>query len=284
MKKFILYSMFFSLFLSTGCQEQDMLEMEHYIKQVYIVGSGEEGHLLSRKVDLSEPEAEISTAVYVSGSLLPDKDVNVELEEDFTAIDEYNKKYKSEKDIQYRPMPQDLYKIESMHVVVPAGNVQSLVPIKINTSGLHCDSLYVIPLKIKSCSEYQVTDPNNTVLVSVSTYNKYSGNYNYEGEKDGVAFSLLRTAVAVNANTIRIYNSGAENIENVDNEGVTFSINDDNSLTIKGWKNIQILEGSGMYNPEGKTFTLDFKYKDSADVEHTVRGELVLASYSQNPT
>lgn len=284
MKKFILYSMFFSLFLSTGCQEQDMLEMEHYIKQVYIVGSGEEGHLLSRKVDLSEAEAEISTAVYVSGSLLPDKDVDVELEEDFSAVDEYNKKYKSEKDIQYRAMPQDLYKIESMHVVVPAGNAQSLIPIKITTSGLHCDSLYVIPLKIKSCSAYQVTDPNNTVLISVSTYNKYSGNYNYEGEKDGIAFSLLRTAVAVNANTIRIYNSGAENIENVANEGVTFSINEDNSLTITGWENIHILEGSGMYDPEKKTFTVDFKYKDSADVEHTVRGELVLASSSQNPT
>lgn len=284
MKKFILYSMFFSLFLSTGCQEQDMLGMEHYIKQVYIVGSGEEGHLLSRKVDLSEAEAEISTAVYVSGSLLPDKDVDVELEEDFSAVDEYNKKYKSEKDIQYRAMPQDLYKIESMHVVVPAGNAQSLIPIKIMTTGLHCDSLYVIPLKIKSCSEYQVTDPNNTVLISVSTYNKYSGNYNYEGEKDGIAFSLLRTAVAVNANTIRIYNSGVENIENVANEGVTFSINEDNSLTITGWENIHILEGSGMYDSEKKTFTVDFKYKDSADVEHTVRGELVLASSSQNPT
>ncbi len=282
MKNLILYSVLFLLFLSTGCREQDMLEMEHYIKQVYIVGSGEEGHLLSRKVDLTEEEMEITTSIYVSGSLLPDKDVAVELEEDFSAIDEYNKKYKSEKDIQYQAMPHDLYKIESMHVVVSAGNAQSLIPIKIKTVGLACDSLYVIPLKIKSCSEYQLAEPNNTVLISVSTYNKYSGNYNYEGEKDGVAFSLLRTAVAVNANTIRIYNSGTENIANVDNEGVTFSINEDNSLTVKGWKNIDVLEGSGMYDPEEKTFTVDFRYKDDMGGEHTVTGKLILASSSQD--
>ena len=44
-------------------------------------------------------------------------------------------------------------------------------------------------------------------------------------KKDGIPFSLIdELAVAVNSNTIRIYNSGAENIANVDDEGVTFSI------------------------------------------------------------
>lgn len=278
MKKTILYFTCLSLFFVAGCKEQEMLEMEHYIKQVYLVGSGEEGHMLTRKVDFSQAEAEITTSVYVSGSLMPDRDIIVELEEDPAAIDEYNKKYKSEKDIQYLPLPSDLYKFESMNVVIPAGNVQTLIPVKITTSGLHCDSLYTIPLKIKSCSEYQLMEPNTTVLLSVSTYNSYSGNYNYEGEKDGISFSLLRTAVAVNANTIRIYNSGAENIANVDNEGVTFSINEDNTLTIKGWKNMEILEGTGTYDTEEQTFIVNFRYKDSTGTEHSVSGKLILAS------
>lgn len=38
--------------LFTSCKEQHMLEMEHYIKQVFLIGSGEEGKLLLRKVDL----------------------------------------------------------------------------------------------------------------------------------------------------------------------------------------------------------------------------------------
>jgi hypothetical protein len=278
MKKAILYFACLSLFFVVGCREQDMLEMEHYIKQVYLVGSGEEGHMLTRKVNFAQAEVDITTSVYVSGSLLPDRDVVVELEEDPAAIDEYNKKYKSENDIQYAPMPNDLYKFESMRVVIPAGHAQTLVPVKITTSGLHCDSLYTIPLKIKSCSEYQLMEPNITVLLSVSTYNTYSGNYNYEGEKDGIPFSLLRTAVAVNSNTIRIYNSGAENIANVDDEGVTFSINENNTLTIKGWKNMEILESEGTYDAEEETFTVNFRYKDSAGAEHSVSGKLILAS------
>ena len=75
MKKTILYFTCLSLFFVAGCKEQEMLEMEHYIKQVYLVGSGEEGHMLTRKVDFSQAEAEITTSVYVSGSLMPDRDI-----------------------------------------------------------------------------------------------------------------------------------------------------------------------------------------------------------------
>ena len=70
----------------------------------------------------------------------------------------------------------------------------------------------------------------------------------------------------------------AENIANVDDEGVTFSINENNTLTIKGWKNMEILESEGTYDAEEETFTVNFRYKDSAGAEHSVSGKLILAS------
>lgn len=264
--------------LFTSCKEQHMLEMEHYIKQLFLIGSGEEGKLLLRKVDFAESSSEVATTVCVSGSLAPDQDVHVTLEEDASGIASYNQKHKSEKDIKYQLLPAENYEISSMDIVVKAGEIDALVPIKVMPEGLHCDSLYAIPLKIKSCAEYPIVNPDDVVLIAISTYNQYAGSYNYVGEKDNIAFSFLRQAVAVDANTIRIYNTGNENLDLVANEGLKIHLNEDNTLTLEGWDKMAVTEGSGTYDPQTKTFSLDFKYKDAGGAEHTVVGTLVSAT------
>lgn len=165
-----------------------------------------------------------------------------------------------------------------MDIVVKAGEIDALVPIKVMPEGLHCDSLYAIPLKIKSCAEYPIVNPDDVVLIAISTYNQYAGSYNYVGEKDNIAFSFLRQAVAVDANTIRIYNTGNENLDLVANEGLKIHLNEDNTLTLEGWDKMAVTEGSGTYDPQTKTFSLDFKYKDAGGAEHTVVGTLVSAT------
>lgn len=269
---------FTACIIFAGCKEQNMMEMEHYIKQVFLVGSGEEGDLLVRNVSLSEKESYISTAVCISGSLAPEQDVHIVLEEDKTGIDNYNQKYKAEKDVKYQTLPSENYEITNKEPIIKAGEVQAIVSIRINPQGLHCDSLYAIPLKIKSCNEYPLAEPDGIVLLGVSTYNLYSGSYNYNGEKDGIAFNLLRTATAVDSNTIRIYNSGNEILDNVKNEGVKISINTDNSLTIQGWDKMKVISGEGTYTPENKTYSFNFTYEDTDNILHTVSGTLTPAT------
>lgn len=279
MKKTILSLLIItSSIVLTSCNEQHMQEMEHYIKQVFLVGSGEEGGLLTRNVSFAKKEEELTTAVCISGSLTPEQDVHVTLEEAPSGIDIYNQKYKSENDVKYQVLPADNYEIPSFDVVIKAGETRTIVPVKVKPKGLHCDSLYAIPLKIKSCTEYPVLDPEAVVLVGVSTYNQYSGNYNYDGEKDGTSFSLLRNAVAVDANTIRIYNSGNEVLSSVKDEGLKIHINADNTLTLEGWDKMNVTSGTGTYDPKTKTFSFEFQYTDANEAEHSVTGTLVSAS------
>lgn len=41
---------------------------------------------------------------------------------------------------------------------------------------------------------------------------------------------------------------------------------------------MEILESEGTYDAEEETFTVNFRYKDSAGAEHSVSGKLILAS------
>lgn len=283
MKKITLYIFVVVSFINLiSCDEMHMLEIEHYNKQVYLVGSGEEGSKLPREISYTIADTVIFASIGVSGSLAADQNAHVVLEENPSEIEVYNQKYKSITDIQYQPLPASNYEISSYEAIVGKGEISALVPIKINPEGLHCDSLYAIPLTIKSCDVYPVVDSKSIVLLAISTFNDYSNNYNYAGQKDGISFSLLRTATAVDSRTIRIYNSGSEDLKNVDNEGLKIHVNPDNSLSFEGWKNMNIISGSGTYMPDNQQFLMEFVYKDAADSQHTVEASLTVASLEED--
>ena len=236
MKKHILFSLAIgSLFVLTGCENTNVWEEEQYIKQAYLVGIGEEGALVTRNVNYADESAETFVSVGTSGSLNPDGDIHCTLIEDPSGITSYNQKYKSSTEIQYQALPAANY----------------------NISSIHCDSLYALPLKMESCKEYPVAQAETVVLFAIKTYNNYSGYYNYIGTNNGASFSLIRNAVAVNKNTIRIYYTGTEELAR--DTGLTITVNEDNTLSLAGWKNLNVTEGSGSYDPQNKTFSFTCK-------------------------
>ena len=143
-----------------------------------------------------------------------------------------------------------------MNAVIRAGESYARIPVAIHPEGLHCDSLYALPLKMESCKEYPVAQAETVVLFAIKTYNNYSGYYNYIGTNNGASFSLIRNAVAVNKNTIRIYYTGTEELARAKDTGLTITVNEDNTLSLAGWKNLNVTEGSGSYDPQNKTFSL----------------------------
>ena len=256
MKKHILFSLAIgSLFVLTGCENTNVWEEEQYIKQAYLVGIGEEGALVTRNVNYADESAETFVSVGTSGSLNPDGDIHCTLIEDPSGITSYNQKYKSSTEIQYQALPTANYNISSMNAVIRAGESYARIPVAIHPEGLHCDSLYTLPLKMESCKEYPVAQAETVVLFAIKTYNNYSGYYNYIG----TSFSLIRNAVAVNKNTIRIYYTGTEELARAKDTGLTITVNEDNTLSLAGWKNLNVTEGSGSYDPQNKTFSFTCK-------------------------
>ncbi len=234
MKKHILFSLAIgSLFVLTGCENTNVWEEEQYIKQAYLVGIGEEGALVTRNINYADESAETFVSVGTSGSLNPDGDIHCTLIEDPSGITSYNQKYKSSTEIQYQALPTANYNISSMNAVIRAGESYARIPVAIHPEGLHCDSLYALPLKMESCKEYPVAQAETVVLFAIKTYNNYSGYYNYIGTNNGASFSLIRNAVAVNKNTIRIYYTGTEELARAKDTGLTITVNEDNSLTMK---------------------------------------------------
>ncbi len=285
MKKYIVGLLFASACLAfQGCNEGSPMDEEQYMKQVYLVGIAEEGGMINREIDLGNAEVETFFSVAASGSLNPSEDVHVYLEEDEEAVETYNKKFRSSTDVQYQKLPSRFYSIASMNCVIKGGDSYVRLPVQIHTEGLDCDALYALPLRVKSCNEYAVAKSSTAVLMAIKLVNAYSDNYMYTGTSKNQStqitssFSLMRAAVAVDKNTLRIYHTGTEKLDYVDSTGLTITVNSDNSLSIAGWKNLQVVSGSGIYDPTTSTFSFEFEYKDASDVIFKVNATLTTMS------
>lgn len=260
MKKHILFSLAAGLLLVCGsCENTNIWEEEQYMKQAYLVGIGEEGALVTRSINYADENPAIFVSIATSGSLNSDTDIHCKLAEDAGGISSYNQKYKSITDIRYQPLPAANYTLSSMDGVIRKGETYARIPVTIRPEGLHCDSLYALPLKMESCREYPVAQPETVVLFAIRTFNDFSGYYGYTGTYSGASFSLVRNAVAVDRNTIRIYHSGTEDLAKADDAAITITVNADHSLSLAGWKNLRVTEGSGTYNPENNSFHFECK-------------------------
>lgn len=285
MKRHLYYILLASAcFLIQGCSEENPIETEQYMKQVYLVGIAEEGGMVSREINFSEDEVETFVAVAASGSQNPNEDIHVSIEEYDEAIDNYNRKFRSGTDVQYQKLPVGFYTIPSMEGTIKSNESYVRLPIKISPEGLHCDSLYAIPLRMKSCDKYQIARQDTAVLVAIKTINQYSENYVYAGtttnldNQSSSSFNLVRNAIAVDKNTIRIYHSGSEKLENVDNAGLKITVNADKSLHFEGWKNLQVISEHGAYDPETSTFSFEIEYKTGNEVIYKTTATLVSSS------
>lgn len=263
----------------TACDDRDNpLDKEQYVKQVYLVGANEV--LQTKRVDYAG-NGELYVSVAIGGSQLPDQDVTITLG---TAtqdnIDRYNHKNVVAGGIKYQALPTDWYSLPSWDGTIRRGEVYTRIPIKVDPSRISCDSLYVIPLKITKTSAYQTiaNDRHSNVakdtclLVHLQMVNAFSGSYTFSGVAtemvDGVknpsnvsSISTARTATAVNGNTIRLFqNAIVERYSNLGEHAYTITVNDDNSLTLKTWKDMPIVDGAGTYNPADKTFTFWYDY------------------------
>lgn len=275
--------------LLISCSQENPLESEQYFKQVYIVGAYD----VVSKFDVPYGEEQSTyISVATSGSLNIDNDVDVTLSHNDATIDWYNKKYMIDAPVKYRKLEEEAYDISSMTTTVKAGQVYSRLPFTINSTGLHCDSLYALTFKIASVSAY-TKQPKDTVLImNLNFTNEFSGSYQLTATKytlDGTgsetrptSMNLVRTVKAVDKDRVRFINEGVAEpsttlsrdayFQAIYDNAVVFARQADGSFTALGWKNLPVSNATVTYADGIFTFCYDY---ESGGQKYRLRGTLV---------
>ena len=270
MKKIILFSLSLGA-LFAGCGEEDSpIDRELYPQKVYIVGISDQ--LIDRDIDLGKSTDTISVSVAVSGSLPLTKDVTVTLAENPDEVTLYNERNVSGEDVQYQKPDDAIYSYPLDRVTIKAGEVYATYPIYINPVTLQCDSLYMIPLRLSSISDYELSDNDTTVLVILNLVNKYSGSYYVDGllrnttnANDSTVYKMSRNLVATdNGNTIRMFHYNNETDDYRPEYTFKITVNEaDSTLTFATWDQFTIYDGGGMYYPSMELYDFWYEYDNN---------------------
>lgn len=245
------------------------MDRELFLKNVYIVGNQDQ--IIDRDVDLGNATDTICVSVAVSGSLPSSKDVTVTIEEDPAEVTLYNERNVSGEDVQYQVPDQSIYSFPLEELTIKAGEVYNTYPIYINPESLQCDSLYMIPLRLASISDYERSENDTTVLVRLNLMNDYSGLYYVDGilkntanTNDSLEYKMSRNLVATdNGSTVRMYHYNNETDDYLLSHTFKITINSDNSLSYATWDQFVIYDGGGIYHPKMELYEFWYEYDDN---------------------
>ncbi len=284
MRKVVIFALSF-LVLLTACEDKAPMEQNLYPETVYLVGS--KSLIIDRDLALGYVQDTVYASVAISGSLPTPYDVSVVIEEYPQAIDDYNTRELGTNDVLYRNLDTSIYNFPNDETVVKKGEVYGTYPIYVRPETLHVDSLYMIALRLKSTTAFELAEQDTVVLMRFNRKNEYSGLYYMDGviknatnPNDSVIYKMPRNLQAVDdGNTVRIYHQKNEYTKGSTDyrPGYCFkiSVNEDNSLSMQTWENFEITEGGGTYYPDMEVYKLWYNFTDDG-TDYIVKGFLYL--------
>ncbi|MCH5238861.1 MAG: DUF4361 domain-containing protein [Muribaculaceae bacterium] len=294
MKKILLASALVAILGNmSSCNEDSQFQGELYKKVIYVLS--DDDLIFQSEHQLGEVSNGYLT-LYCGGTEHIQKDVVVEMEFDDTLLDEYN--YRNF-DLDYSKyailLPEDHYEIDSFETTLKADSEDnySLLPIKINPDGLNPDVEYMLPMRIKTISDYELNPDKVRVMLNVKQKNQYASTltttyYQTSGHETRhlstgdvpSTISVTRPVVPVSKNQIRMfagshtYVVGSLDPEEVDKYAMTVTLNDDGTLTITPYGSIVIEQLGG---PEDNyyftnnitgylTLVMNYRYRETLSV------------------
>lgn len=252
----------------TSCEE-DYAGKEQYKKVIYIVGS--ENKVYNFEHPLGNEPTRGFVSVYCGGSKGPDGDVTVELIEDQEILDKYNYTEFGDKIEKYlKRLPVANYSMPSLTGILKDGGEPFVkLSIYVKTLGLSPDSVYVIPLKIKEVSDYEVNPKLSSILYTVKLLNQYSGEYKMkaklvESDDEQKTKDVFKTKIAtpIDENTVRFFIAmEKEDPERIHLATMTCRIGADNMVAVQSPYVTDL--GGSTYDPKKKIFQLNYRYFDA---------------------
>ncbi len=246
----------------SNCNTDSIYQEEQYKTLVYLLSGAENVYATSYTLNEEEPVRYVS--VGCGGSNSNQEDITITLEPNPEMLDRYNSlnyNYESE---YAKLLPADRYEIESYSVTLPANSDYhyARMPVKVRPLGLSPDSIYFIPLKIKSVSRYDVNEDKSDVLFRVTIENDYAEQlvptyYVKSGTMTNPVTVLSGTKLVqpLDSNKVRMFIGneiyGTLTTEaDIERLSVVVQVNEDNSLTVTpyGSMEVEMLDKVNGYN------------------------------------
>ncbi len=272
-----------------SCNQDEVFEKEQY-KNVFALIS--ESDNVSRKFHKLGEESTGYVAASCGGTNATKKDIAVELVEDLTLIDKYNKvNFDVDVSKYIRPLPKDKYTIDSYNLTIPAGEIEGRVSMKIRPDGLSPDSTYFIALRVNKFSSYEVNPEKSYVLYRVKTKNYWAlsdgttvysmrAKMRLQGSTSELEMPGSKIMAPLNKNQVRII-AGNETYESdvavFNKAAMILQMADDNKVTILPYKNLEVTQVNGDPN-----FPNIFKIED--DGFKTYKTFLLRYNYTMDGT
>jgi hypothetical protein len=301
--KYLIRLVLLSLLLVAGtvaCNENKLFEEELY-KKVFAIVSSDNYNVFEKEHDLNEPESTGYISVSMGGTNPTEKETRITLVQNTDLFDRYNRGTHDVETEKYaRIVPSDKYSIDSYEMTIPAGGREARLPVRIRPEGLSPDSTYMISLKIKDYSNYEVNPDKSDVLYCAYIKNYYATQkspgttYNMKGALDGGNVLGTKRMFPLTRNSVRIV-AGNPTFEAdtaiINKWSITLEIAGDGHVSIKSFKEnrvqIEQIDDDANYpnrffiDDDGfrtfKSFLLHYKYKVEGDnTEHEMREELRL--------
>lgn len=252
----------------SSCNQDKVYEDEQY-KNVFALICNDE-NVYEYFFDLKNDESTGYVSLSMGGSNNISENITINLVEDRSYIDTYNKiNFDMDVSKYAKPLSQAKYDIESYECTIPAGEVKTSVPIKIRPNGLSPDSTYFIAIRVDSYNRYEVNPEKNYLLFSVKIKNYWSKNngtsYTLRGfrKQEGsseVMVPGVKVMHPLTKNKVRIM-AGTEIFEAdrmvFNKSAITLEVSDNNKVTIAPYKDIKIEQING-----DKDFPNTFKIED----------------------
>ena len=237
---------FLAMFALAACEPFDF-EQEMGQKVICIISDND--LVYTGMHDLNQSESTGYISINCGGSLQIDRDVDVTLEYAPEVLQSYNKiKYDIDQSKYAKELPSKYYSIAQMGVTLKAGSpdTYNVMPIQVKPEGLSPDSIYLIPLRIKSVSAYSVNPDKSQVLYQVQMKNLYArtdeatiynaaGKLQKEGESERDA-AASQTFHPLTKNSFRIFagiKGYEKNEEVIKKNGIIVTVNEDKSHTMQ---------------------------------------------------
>jgi hypothetical protein len=303
MKLKYIITVLFAISAIFACTVVDPLANEQYQKDIYLVGA------YNRVATFDLPYGDAQNAfisVAVSGTLDIDRDVDVTLANNNAIIDWYNDRYMLDAPVRYQRLDDASAVIPSWKTTIRAGDVYARLPFTVNSTGLHCDSLYAIGFSIESVSDYQKSTEDTELILTFKLTNEFSGNYQMEATKTklreeilegggsqwvedgtGTTVSIQRTLTAVSADTVRFFhektretlaeysnswNPGADYFNAINNSCIKFGkVAGSNSFTVDPYGIFPVLDGEAAF--DNGIFSFYYDYMEG-NVRYRMKGSL----------
>jgi len=259
MKSIIRFFVFASMLLSmVACNPNEIYQDELYKKVICVLSDDDQVFAIEH--DLNDSVSVGYISISCGGTNHIDKDAVVEIETDSLLLSKYNRlKFDLDSTKFAKKLDNWRFKIPTYSTVLKANSTDSYakIEIRIKPDGLSPDSVYMIPLRIKSVSQYEINPDKQNVLYRVFLKNDYAQQkvtsyYRMKGTRkeelasiasnitsDKVFYPLSKNKVRTLVGTTAFQQKQAS-LPEIDESGIILEILEDHTVNITACGSLDI--------------------------------------------